>query len=603
MLPTHQNGIFDRDTVNTPYVIKDLASTTMPCAGVATGETCYRMWYEGANTESSYRFKIGYATSPDGLTWTRVWDPTSSDHSVLNIAEFGNFDDNSVGVPAVIKEGATLHMWYEAKNYAAAFAIGHATSTDGIHWTRSMPNTAIWTGANDPGTFTPDNVWTPLVLKESAQYRMWYSVSTQPQAQRIGLAKTTPGSELSNLNVTGDGTSVTVSFSTNIALPANSSVLLTLPANVQLIGASGFGLIGFGSSGTIAMDPAAITDAASQGVARAALVILLPDGTQAGSKTVTFQLPTPLFEAGQLLVQTFAPNNVAEFGVAQLPFSGTGPTATPTNTPVPLTATPTNTPVPPTVTPTNTPNGGSVIHTTVNDFAESCVVADGVAVNGVGGGSVQLAGQLHDGFSTTALDTGLWNAGSWSGGSFSPTFAGDSMTLPADGGGWVRSNALFTHGSVEAVATFGSGAWQHIGFGPDAFDGNRYLLFSTASGGDRLYARANNNGSEQNVDLGAIPTGEHRYRIDWLTLNATTDQVTFWLDGAQVAQMNLASAGATNYYLYLSNNGNTALSVADIDVAPAYLTSGSFTSCVLDAGSGHAWQTAAGMLQLRQIQV
>ena len=57
--------------------------------------------------------------------------------------------------------------------------------------------------------------------------------------------------------------------------------------------------------------------------------------------------------------------------------------------------------------------------------------------------------------------------------------------------------------------------------------------------------------------------------------------------------MNLASAGATNYYLYLSNNGNTALSVADIDVAPAYLTSGSFTSCVLDAGSGHAWQTAA----------
>ena len=64
------------------------------------------------------------------------------------------------------------------------------------------------------------------------------------------------------------------------------------------------------------------------------------------------------------------------------------------------------------------------------------------------------------------------------------------MTLPADGGGWVRSNALFTHGSVEAVATFGSGAWQHIGFGRDAFGGNRYLLFSTASGTGKLYARA-----------------------------------------------------------------------------------------------------------------
>ena len=113
----------------------------------------------------------------------------------------------------------------------------------------------------------------------------------------------------------------------------------------------------------------------------------------------------------------------------------------------------------------------------------------GTNVSAVAGGRVLLAGALHDGFSTTSLNTGLWSAGSWSGGSFSPTFAGDSMTLPADGGGWVRSNALFTHGSVEAVATFGSGAWQHIGFGSDGFGGNRYLLFSTASGTGRLYAR------------------------------------------------------------------------------------------------------------------
>ncbi len=737
LLPTDQVGQFDRETVNTPTVIKDRATIGMPCAGVATGETCYRMWYEGANFEVGYRFKIGYATSPDGLNWTRVWDTaTSTDHSVLDIAPFGNFDENSVGVPSVIKEGAVLHMWYEAKDYNSAFRLGHVTSIDGIHWTRPTPNVPVWTGAHDPGVFSPDDVWTPMVLKESAQYRMWYTVSSQPQAKRIGLASMTPGSALSALNATGNGSNFTVTFNTGVALPAQSSVLLTLPPEVDLVGTTGLTTNGFGAGATIEVDPSAITDAASQRVARAALIIRLPNGAQIGSKSVSLQLPGALAAPGQLLLQTFAPNNVAEYGTVQLPFSGPVETATPTNTPVPPTATntavpptntpvpptatntpvpptntpvpptatntplpptntpvpptatntplpptntpvpptatntpvpptntpvpptatntplpptntpvpptntplpptntpvpptntpvpPTNTPVPPTATntplpptntpvpptntplpPTNTPvpptatntpvpsGGSSVTHTSTSDFAPVCVVANGVTVNGVGGGSLRLAGQLHDGFSTTSLNSGLWNVGSWSGGSFSPTFANNSINLPANSSGWVRSKTLFTRGSVEAVATFGNGAWQHIGFGSNGFESNRYLLFSTASGTGRLYARVNNNGSEQYVDVGTIPTGEHRYRIDWLTLNATTDQVTFWLDGAQVAQMNLASAGATNYFLYLSNNGNAPLSVGEVDVAPAYLTSGSFTSCVLDAGADNAWQTA-----------
>ena len=45
---------------------------------------------------------------------------------------------------------------------------------------------------------------------------------------------------------------------------------------------------------------------------------------------------------------------------------------------LPPTETPTNAPVPPTPTNTPTPSGGSVTHSNVNDFAESCVVADDV---------------------------------------------------------------------------------------------------------------------------------------------------------------------------------------------------------------------------------
>ncbi|MEZ4638899.1 MAG: family 16 glycosylhydrolase [Caldilineaceae bacterium] len=77
----------------------------------------------------------------------------------------------------------------------------------------------------------------------------------------------------------------------------------------------------------------------------------------------------------------------------------------------------------------------------------------------------------------------------------------------------------------------------------DGFEGNRYLLISTFNSTTNLYARVNNNGSEQRVDLGAIPTGQHQYRIEWTALDAANDQVRFYVDGQLVADMTVASAG------------------------------------------------------------
>jgi hypothetical protein len=362
LLPTHQNGAFDRDTVNTPSVIKDRATSSLPCAGVPNGATCYRMWYEGANTETGYRFRIGYATSPDGLTWTRVADAANNNGSVLDIAPFGTFDENSVGVPSVIKEGAIIRMWYEAKDYDSAFTIGHVTSTDGIHWTRSDPHAAIWTGARDPGSFTPDDVWTPMVLKEADQYWMWYSASTQPQSQRIGLASMTPGSALTALQAQLTDAIYTITFTTEAMLPEQSSVLLTFPEDVALTGMSNLALDGFGPGAALAMDPAAITDAAAQRVARAALVLTLPNGAPSGPKTITFQLAQPLVATCELLIQTFDPADLVEQGIIELPVSNPAtPTPTATSTPTETaisTATPTATE---TSTSTGTPTSTATV--------------------------------------------------------------------------------------------------------------------------------------------------------------------------------------------------------------------------------------------------
>jgi len=234
--------------------------------------------------------------------------------------------------------------------------------------------------------------------------------------------------------------------------------------------------------------------------------------------------------------------------------------------------------------------GSEVVHTTVNDFSPVCAVADNVFVSSIGGGSVMLAGMLSDGFSA-ALDGARWATGSWSGGAFTPGLSNGVLTIAGSTNGWVRSNASFTHGELEAVAQFGAGASQHIGFGSNGFEGNRYLIFSTWGGDGNLYARVNNNASEQRVNLGALPVGSHRYRVEWAAADATTDRVRFLVDGVQQAEIAMASAGATGFYVYISNNGSAALSVDAIQVIPPYVPAGTYTSCVLDAGSGSAWQT------------
>lgn len=211
---------------------------------------------------------------------------------------------------------------------------------------------------------------------------------------------------------------------------------------------------------------------------------------------------------------------------------------------------------------------------------------EGVFVSSSGGGEISLLGTA-DAFDGSALNTSLWTSGSWSASPYNPSVAGGQLTLP--GGGFVRSSATRRLGTLEVTAQFGAGAWQHVGFAPNGFELNRYLIFSTLSGTTNLYARANNNSNETNVNLGAIPSGMHRYRIEWTSLNANTDQAAFFIDGVQRAVLTAPAGGANNYSVMLSNNGGANLVIDRSDVGPAYVANGLYTGCVLESTSG-GWQ-------------
>jgi predicted GH43/DUF377 family glycosyl hydrolase len=141
--------LWDAHDVGSPCVIKD-------------GET-YKMWYLGS-PDININWKIGYATSSDGITWEKHPNP---------VLEFdgGIWENYSLSAMYVIKDGDTLRMWYADEGFSVS-GIGCAKSTDGITWIRSNENPVL-----RPGTiFSWDDVLVtvPSVILEDGKYRMWY---------------------------------------------------------------------------------------------------------------------------------------------------------------------------------------------------------------------------------------------------------------------------------------------------------------------------------------------------------------------------------------------------------------------------------------------
>lgn len=111
----------------------------------------FKMWYHGGGPTDSR--EIGYATSSDGITWTRG----NGSLPVLSAGTGGSWDDASVADACVIKISPTdYRMWFIGKQSGGANSTGYATSSDGISWTKSGSNPVFGAGTAgqwDDGTF------------------------------------------------------------------------------------------------------------------------------------------------------------------------------------------------------------------------------------------------------------------------------------------------------------------------------------------------------------------------------------------------------------------------------------------------------------------
>lgn len=147
------------------YIVSD------PCIIKECGE--YRMWYLGLNNNC---WQVGFANSTDGINWTRY-----ASNPVLKVGD--DWDRGSIRSVCVLNDSGTYRLWYDS-----SYEIGYATSNDGLCWTKYAGNPVLEDG--DVGEFDHASVRDPLVLKNASGYRMWYLGinSTSGGVYKVGCA-------------------------------------------------------------------------------------------------------------------------------------------------------------------------------------------------------------------------------------------------------------------------------------------------------------------------------------------------------------------------------------------------------------------------------
>ena len=221
----------------------------------------------------------------------------------------------------------------------------------------------------------------------------------------------------------------------------------------------------------------------------------------------------------------------------------------------------------------------AVSDSATSDFAAGSGTCSAVPLGG--GGAVILPPAVDAEFNGTALPSG-WLSNVWAApGGF--TFDGTEVNID---GADIATSALYGPGlSLEFTATFSGQAFQHVGFAADLNFDSPWILFSTSSTGNNLYARIN--GLPDVLIPGNWLGAPHLYRIDW-----TSTGITFSIDGTVVSTQTAAVTASLALIASDSTPGGGLVSVNWMRLSP-YAASCSFLSRVLDAGTIVGWNSVS----------
>ncbi len=150
---------------------------------VVKREDGYQMWYTGQAKSHSW---IGYATSSDGVHWTRcsaepVLSPEKSWEKVAVMCPHVLWDDNQ----------RLYRMWYSAGEQYEPNAIGYATSPDGLNWSKYKDNPVF--AADRINEWEQHKVTACQVIPVGEWYIMFFIGFRNEHLAQIGLARSRDG--------------------------------------------------------------------------------------------------------------------------------------------------------------------------------------------------------------------------------------------------------------------------------------------------------------------------------------------------------------------------------------------------------------------------
>ena len=138
----------------------------------------YQMLYSGGGQCEPRA--IGYATSKDGIQWTRMAKP------VFMADPQHVWEQNRVAACQVIEKSGWFVMFYIGFSDMDHASIGIARSRDGISgWERHPANPVI---APVPGKWDGDACYKPYAVFDGTRWLLWYN-GRQGSVEQIGLAR------------------------------------------------------------------------------------------------------------------------------------------------------------------------------------------------------------------------------------------------------------------------------------------------------------------------------------------------------------------------------------------------------------------------------
>lgn len=156
LLSKGSSGDWDSVKVETPSIIKLLDGS-------------YRMYYAGSNLpDSEAGFQMGFATSPDGITWKK-----HRNSPVLRLGKKGDFDEISIFEPSILYKDGEYWMWYAGMSGKLQVSFGLAKSKDGMAWEKKGEVMRIdieREGRNEVGITEDHVIW------NGSEFEMFYAV-------------------------------------------------------------------------------------------------------------------------------------------------------------------------------------------------------------------------------------------------------------------------------------------------------------------------------------------------------------------------------------------------------------------------------------------